>query len=120
MPRSETIHELVEHEVAFHQRLVVLVDLPRQAVEEFRLHLAQGLGRHAAALRQVRIGLFPLAQFVGPLPLRRADLADQLLQDLVLAILARQDLPQQVSQLPVRHAARRGRVEWGCGTSIWL
>ena len=69
-PRAKPIDELVEHELAVEQRLVVVADFLGQAVQELGLDLAQRLGRQPAAPRQVRIGLLPLPQFDGPLLLR--------------------------------------------------
>ncbi len=71
-PRPEAVDELVEHELAVQQVLVVRADLGGQAIEKLGLHLAQRLGGHTATAGQVRIGLFPLAQLVGPLLLGAA------------------------------------------------
>ena len=70
-PRTKTIDELIEHEFAFHEILVIVADLAGEAVEELGLDLSQGLGRRPAIPRQTRIGLLPLAQFMGPLTLVR-------------------------------------------------
>ena len=66
-PWAKTIDEFIEHELAFHERLVVFADFLRQAHEELGLHLAEGLGRRAAVSGQMGIGLFPLPQFDRPL-----------------------------------------------------
>ena len=95
MPRPEAVDELIEHELAVQQVLVVGIDLGRQRFEELGLHLAQSLGRHAAIAGQTRIGLLPLAQLHVSLFLGGAELAEQLLHQFILPILGRENLPQQ-------------------------
>ena len=102
--RTEAVDELVEHELAVAQGLEIVADLLGQRLQVLRLDPAEGLGRHAAASSQAGIGLLPLTQFHGALPLSSAELVDQLLHELILTVLGCQQRSQQACHFRVhRH-----------------
>ena len=88
-PGAKTIDELIEHEFAFHEILVIVANLAGNAIQEFGLDLSQRLGRHPAIPGQTRIGLLPLAKLMGTLTLVQTDLANQFLKQFILTVLAR-------------------------------
>src|SRR3990172_275968 len=71
------------------------VGFPCYGVEKLDLHFAERLGGMAACGGQLRVGLLPLGELGVPLPVRHADLVDELLEQFVLAILGGQDAAQQ-------------------------
>jgi hypothetical protein len=93
--RAEAVDEFVEHELAVEEDVGVVVNLFGHLVEELDLDLGERFGGLAAALRELRIGLLPLGQFLLTLLVVRAEEVDQFFHQFVLTVLRGENLPEQ-------------------------
>jgi hypothetical protein len=94
-PGSESVDELIKHELAIHQAVFVSFNFFREVLEELGLDPAECLSRGAATPRQFGVGILPLTQFLSPLSLGRTQLMIQFFQELILLFLICHELPQE-------------------------
>lgn len=94
-PRAKSVNEFIQHEFTLKQRVRIALDLVRQALEELGLDVAQNLRRFSASFGELRVGLLPLTQLSGTLPLGRVHGLDHFLEQLILSFLAINNLLKQ-------------------------
>ncbi len=85
--RAEAVDELIHHELAIHQALIVLLDLFSEFLEEVSLHLAERFCSRPAVIGEVGMSVLPLGQLLSALTLSRSHVGVQFLEGRCLAFL---------------------------------
>lgn len=93
---TKAIDEFMQHEIAIGQMLAVLINLIGDRLEKLRLHAIECFGGTPASLRESRIGVLPLLQLSRSLLLRTRRELGQLGKQLVLTLLAGDELSEQL------------------------
>ena len=91
--RSESVDELVEHELALFKSPITVANFLGQIVQELRLNSTERLGGGTTRTGQIGIRVLPLLQFGRSLLIDSIVLLNQPLEQLVLLLLTCDQVP---------------------------